>query len=95
MAFLIKRTKVFEKSFRKLSRSGLNLTVRKKLESVIDSLAESEKLDNRYKNHRLKGELKSYYECHIIPDVLLIYKFEEEDNFLILVDIGSHSQLFG
>jgi len=95
MVFLIKRTKDFEKSFRKISRSGLSLKAREKLEFVIDSLACERKLDIKYKNHRLKGELKDYCECHIVPDLLLIYKIEEEENVLILVDIGSHNQLFG
>lgn len=95
MALLIKRTKDFEKSFRKISRSGLNLKTREKLEFIIDSLASEKKLDTKYKNHKLKGELKDYCECHITPDLLLIYKIEEKENFLILVDIGSHSQLFG
>jgi mRNA interferase YafQ len=95
MAFLIKRTKDFEKSFRKISRSGLSLKTREKLEFVIDAIAIEKKLDTKHKNHRLKGELRDYCECHIAPDLLLIYKIEEEENLLILVDIGSHAQLFG
>jgi mRNA interferase YafQ len=33
-------------------------------------------------------------ECHIKPDLLLIYKKAGRDQ-LILVRIGSHSELFG
>ena len=40
------------------------------------------------------GELFGYRECHIKGDLLLIYKIEKENLILILVDIGSHSQLF-
>lgn len=62
---------------------------------IIDSISSSKKLESKYKDHRLKGELNVYRECHIIPDLLLVYKLEEKEGFLILVDIGSHSQLFG
>lgn len=95
MPFLIKRTKDFEKSFKRISRSGLSLRTRGKLETIIDSLASGERLESKHKDHRLKGELNAYRECHIIPDLLLIYKLEEKEDVLILVDIGSHFQLFG
>ncbi len=34
-------------------------------------------------------------ECHIKPDLLLVYKIEQEILSLILIDLGSHSKLFG
>ncbi len=45
MTFLIKRTKDFEKSFKKISRSGLNLKTREKLEFIIDAIACERRLD--------------------------------------------------
>ena len=50
------------------------------------------KLDSKFKDHPLKCELKEFRECHIKPDLLLIYRVRE--NFLELIDIGSHSELF-
>jgi len=50
------------------------------------------KLVEKYKDHQLIGKMKDYRECHIKPDLLLIYMIE--DNTLKLVDIGSHSELF-
>lgn len=48
----------------------------------------------KYSDHGLNGEFLDYRECHIKGDLLLIYKIEKENLILILVEIGSHSQLF-
>ena len=50
------------------------------------------KLVEKYKDHQLIGKMKDFRECHIKPDLLLIYMIEDET--LKLVDIGSHSELF-
>ena len=50
------------------------------------------KLIEKYKDHQLIGKMKDFRECHIKPDLLLIYMIEDET--LKLVDIGSHSELF-
>ena len=45
--------------------------------------------------HKLKGEYKNYWECHVKPDILLIWKQSEEpDNEIALARVGSHSDLF-
>ena len=61
---------------------------------VIDMLAKGETLPEKYKNHPLKGNLKGYYDCHILPDLVLLYKIEKDRLVLILFDIGTHSNLF-
>jgi mRNA interferase YafQ len=58
------------------------------------SIAKGETLEARYKDHELKGEWKGYRECHIRPDVLLVYQIQDDVLILLLVDIGSHAQLF-
>ncbi|MEA3554170.1 MAG: type II toxin-antitoxin system YafQ family toxin [Campylobacterota bacterium] len=49
-------------------------------------------LVDKYKDHQLKGNMKDFRECHIKPDLLLIYMMD--DDVLRLVDIGSHTELF-
>lgn len=56
-------------------------------------LAKGEKLPPRYKNHSLKGKYTGYYDCHILPDWILIYKIEKEKLVLLLFDIGTHADL--
>lgn len=64
----------------------------KLLTKVIDTLARGEPLPAKYQNHQLKGIYSGYFDCHIQPDWVLIYKIEEEK--LLLIDIGSHADLF-
>jgi len=59
---------------------------------VVYNLLCDKKLIEKYKDHQLIGKLKEFRECHIKPDLLLIYMIE--DNTLKLVDIGSHNELF-
>jgi len=61
---------------------------------VIDILSKGEKLPEKYCNHPLKGNYKGYYDCHVLKDLVLIYKNEKERLILILFDIESHSNLF-
>lgn len=56
-------------------------------------LSKGKTLPEKYKNHPLKGNLKGYYDCHILPDWVLIYKIEKERLTLLLFDVGSHSDL--
>jgi len=63
-----------------------------KLREAIRLLAEGSPLPPRYKDHSLGGDWKSYRDCHIEPDWLLIYKIDGDD--LFLVRTGTHSDLF-
>lgn len=62
------------------------------LESVVDLLQTGQALDKKYLDHLLSGNWKDHRECHIRPDWLLIYRYEED--ILWLVRTGSHSELF-
>ncbi len=65
------------------------------IDAVVNLLAQGEELPQKYRDHKLTGELKEYRECHIRPDLLLVYRIEEQELILVLIDIGSHSELFG
>lgn len=83
---------LYKKSLRKISKSG-NFPI-KEIEKVINLLILGKILPVKYSDHELHGEFLGYRECHIKGDLLLIYKIEKEKLILVLVDIGSHSQLF-
>ena len=93
--YIIKRTKSFAQSFKKLSYSGITRKNKEIIEFVIDAIASGQVLNKKYRDHQLSGDLKSYRECHILNDLLLIYRIDKNELILVLVDIGSHSQLFG
>ncbi len=46
------------------------------------------------KPHQLKGNYKNNWECHIRPDLLIIWYQVEAPNIITLIRIGSHSELF-
>ena len=63
------------------------------LEKILDKLQIPESLDDKNKDHPLKGNFKDYRECHIMPDWLLIYR--QDNEYLELYRTGTHSDLFG
>ena len=65
------------------------------LEEVLDLLLEGKSLPAKNRNHRLSGEFSDCFECHIRPDVILIYKYHENILHILLLRIGSHSRIFG
>ena len=65
------------------------------IDSVIDLISQNNNLPISYHDHPLSGEWIGHRECHIKPDLLLIYKIEKNILILFLADIGSHSELFG
>lgn len=83
----------FKKSLKKISKQEKNLDL---LFNIIEKLANKEELDEKYRNHKLRDD-KYYvncFECHIAPDWLLVYRFDENKLILILINTGSHSEVF-
>jgi mRNA interferase YafQ len=93
MAKTIFWSKKFKQDYKRLINS-LNSETVNELLTVIEMLANEQTLPEKYKDHLLKGNWKGYRECHIKPDLLLIYKLENDELTLTLVRIGSHSELF-
>jgi mRNA interferase YafQ len=89
MKFRLFKSNQFKRSFKKLQLSDSEdqafIDVAYKLLNSID-------LEEKYRDHFLKGEYSGYKECHIKPDLLLIYTIEED--ILKFVDVGTHSELF-
>lgn len=90
MILTVKFTTAYKRDYKKMKKRGLNLAL---LDSVVDALRHGKKLDEKYHDHELKGQLKGFRECHIQPDWLLIYLIEDDILTLTLVDTGSHSDL--
>ena len=65
------------------------------LKEAISILATGGALPERYRDHALTGNLSGFRECHILPDLLLVYLMEEDVLVLTLVRTGTHSDLFG
>ena len=92
MKYEVVRTKRFKTAYKRVSKlSGFKETV---FAQVVSTLASGQKLDKKYKDHTLTGNLKALRECHLAPDILLIYTVDEGILVLTLVSVGTHSQLF-
>jgi mRNA interferase YafQ len=83
------RSSQFKKDLKKARRQGKDLNL---LQAVVVTLANEQALEDRFRDHELTGNWRSYRECHVNPDWLLIYKVTDEE--LKLARIGSHSELF-
>ena len=79
----------FRRDYKLAMKRQLNL---EKLHEIIRLLAADAELPEQCKPHRLKGNYFGFWECHIEPDWLLIYKFEAD--VIELAATGTHSDLF-
>jgi len=84
-------TNKFNKSLKLCEKRGYDLTL---LGKVIDTLQETGTLPSKYKPHKLTGNFKGCWECHIKPDWLLIWKQNDKELILLFLDTGTHSDLF-
>jgi mRNA interferase YafQ len=67
-------------------------SVKKALKAVTNLLREEKELPRRSKDHPLSGDWKDHRDCHLKPDLVLIYKTGK--TAVTLVRLGSHSELF-
>jgi mRNA interferase YafQ len=88
----VKYTSRFRRDYRreKSGRHGKRLDA--DLLETVTMLAKDEPLPRRYFDHPLSGEWSDHRDCHIWPDLILIYRKPDETD-LELVRLGSHSEL--
>jgi len=104
--FFLKYSTRFKKDLKSFKHSEELLLI---LEDVLDILISGKQLPEKYRNHQLQGEFNSCFECHLRPDVLLVYKKnfsvpeisgfqqckkDKQEVSILLLRIGSHSDLF-
>ena len=88
--YAIFRTNSFKKDYKKLSNRDKEI-----VKEVVTLLAEGQELAQEYKDHKLIGNYLGCRECHLRPDLLLIYRIDNGILELALTRVGSHSKLFG
>lgn len=91
MMYSIETTHKFEKSLKKCIKRGLDIS---KLKEVLKQLSATGSLPPKYKPHKLSGNLSNIWECHITPDWLLLWQQNNTELTLLLINTGSHSDLF-
>ena len=88
----IKYTSRFKRDYRREKSGVLGKKIDTLLMEAVNLLAADEPLPQRYVDHPLAGEWNDHRDCHIRPDLVLIYRKPDEEN-LELVRLGSHSEL--
>lgn len=81
----------FKKSLKRCVKRGLDLKV---FTDTLDLLQANGQLPPEYKPHRLVGDYSGCWECHMQPNWLLIWRQNDTELELVLIDTGSHSDLF-
>ncbi len=90
----IERSTVFKRDYKREAKGQHRATLDASLKAILIALATDQVLDVRYRDHDLVGDWAGYRECHVKPDLLLIYCKSAPDT-LSLARLGSHSKLFG
>ena len=63
-----------------------------KIKDIMTKLISEEALESKHRNHKLGGNYRDHWECHIEPDWLLIYRLTSTE--IIFERTGTHSDLF-
>lgn len=90
----IDRSSAFKRDYKREAKGQYRATLDDVLKPVLLALATDQFLDARYHDYDLSGDWAGYRECHVKPDLLLIYRKSDSDT-LRLARLGSHSELFG
>lgn len=90
----IERSSAFKRDYKREAKGLHRATLDASLMFVLRALAEDQALNPRHRDHDLSGEWAGYRDCHVKPDLVLIYRKPDADS-LRLARLGSHSELFG
>lgn len=88
----ISQTTRFKRDLKREEKGTHRQALQADFVSLVSSLASDTALDEKYKDHGLVGKWKDHRDCHIKPDLVLIYR-KPDVNSLQLVRLGSHSEL--
>jgi mRNA interferase YafQ len=88
----IRRTGRFKRDYKREAKGRHRATLDRDLLAVVSLLAADAPLPERCRDHALAGEWDDHRDCHVKPDLVLIYR-KPGDDTLELVRLGSHSEL--
>ncbi len=88
----IERTNQFKRDYKREAKGQHRTSLENDFIEVVKLLANDVLLLEKYRDHALTGDWKDFRDCHIKPDLVLIYR-KPDDKLLQLARIGSHSEL--
>jgi mRNA interferase YafQ len=91
----IERSSAFKRDYKRVKATPRHS---KDIDSLVSTIVALLLLDQALpesnRDHALSGDWAGYRECHLKPDLLLIYRKPDADT-LRLARLGSHGELFG
>lgn len=87
----LKPTSQYKKDYKRFRNNPKKL---EKLFDILELLRQEQPIPEENRPHPLSGNYAGHMECHIEGDFLLIW-FDPASDFISLVRLGSHSELFG
>lgn len=91
MAYKYKTTKCFEREVKRCIKRGYPMY---KLHDAIALLVRDGRLPAEYRPHRLRGDRNGQWEYHLQPDWLLVWEQNDTELILLMLNTGTHADLF-
>jgi len=88
----IKQTSTFKRDLKRESKGQYRAFLANQFVDIVRALASGEPLAESFHDHALMGSWKDDRDCHLGPDLVLIYK-KPDSASLQLIRLGSHSEL--
>ena len=88
----IEPTSQFKKDFKRELKGRHRKVLEEIFEKIVTKLANDQLLEHKYADHALSNNWDDHRDCHIKPDLVLIYR-KPDKHRLQLVRLGSHSEL--
>lgn len=88
----IDRTAKFKRDYKRELKGPHRAYLAEHFAGAVAALANDDPLEARLYDHALTGDWRGFRDCHIRPDLVLIYAKPDSET-LQLVRLGSHSEL--
>jgi mRNA interferase YafQ len=88
----IKQVGQFKRDLKREAKGKHRVDLARDFVAIVEALANDKPLTEKFRDHALAGDWKDHRDCHIRPDLVLIYRKPDPET-LELVRLGSHSEL--
>jgi len=88
----IRQTSTFKRDLKRESKGPHRVFLANHFVNIVRILANDEPLAESFHDHALMGSWKDHRDCHLRPDLVLIYQ-KTDPAILQLIRLGSHSEL--
>ena len=88
----IEQSSQFKRDLKREAKGPHRAALAKDFTEIVRALACDEPLPEKLRDHSLAGDWKDHRDCHVKPDLVLIYR-KSDGTALQLVRLGSHSEL--